>query len=607
MEQHGSNPPAADGDSRQRAIARIFVALAVALPLLSYPLAILPPGWASHRFEFRFPWAELGAVALLVAILRGPRAPLRLPLQAEPPVLALLGLVFAQTLSALINDTEGRLAWMIRSVCHLMLTLGAAHFLRADGLKRIAAAWTFAAVAQVLAVLAQSACGIEEVGAIGNRNFAAGYLALSLPIGVAWLATRARQQAAFSVGWLMGWLWVFNYAALLLAGIAVTRSRGAALALIAVAAAWGLARLKPRARWLAAGIVVIAIAAAAFSPALLQSLKTQWRLDVRPAIWLGTARAIADAPLVGHGPGSFVRAYPAYRPPEYFDRPKAAPITDHAHNEFLETAAETGLLGLAMFLLVIGIGARAAWVAIARAEDPALRALATGMTLGLAVLLAHNLADINFRMPPNQSLSWVGLGFLGAAAGLARAGAAAEFIYELRRFTRLLAGAMAMFLLALGVARPAAADWFQRQGALATASDPQRALHCFLRATSIDRDRIESWRQLGLTAFRLGRQSLALEAMRMAYELAPNYANLSGEIGSLLAMQGRHAEAVVMLARATQLYPRDATSFAKLAKVLLDLNRPQQARDALETALRLDPENPVAKIAAKEMAERARP
>ncbi|MBI5395440.1 MAG: O-antigen ligase family protein, partial [Verrucomicrobia bacterium] len=395
MEQHGSNSSAANGASRQKIIASVFVALTVVLPLLSYPLAILPPGWAINRFDFRFPWGELAAVALLAALLREPRAPLRLPLQAEPPVLALLALVFAQTLSALINDTEGRLAWMMRSVCHLMLTLAAAHFLRASDLKRIAAAWTFAAVAQVLVVLLQTVFGIEQVGTIGNRNFVAGYLALSLPIGVAWLVARARQQAAFSAGWLMAWLWVFNYAAVLLVAIALTRSRGAALALALAAGAWGLTRLRPRARWLVGGIAVIVVAIAAFSPALIQSAKTQWRLDVRPAIWLGTVRAIAEAPLFGHGPGSFVRAYPAHRPPEYFDRPKAAPVTDHAHNEFLETAAETGLVGLAAFLGVIMVGARAARVAIRRAEDPTLRALAEGASLGFITLLVHNLFDIN--------------------------------------------------------------------------------------------------------------------------------------------------------------------------------------------------------------------
>ncbi len=604
MEQHPATLPAANKTSLQSAIALVFAALALVLPLLSYPLAILPPGWVIHRFDFRLPWAELAAVALLVVMCRQSRAPLCLPLQAEPPILALLALVFAQTLSALINDTEGRLAWVLRSVCHLMLTLAAAHFLRADGLQRIAGAWTFAAVVQVLLVLLQSACNVEEAGTIGNRNFVAGYLALSLPIGIAWLASRARQRPAFSIGWLMAWLWTFNYAGVLLVGIAVTRSRGAAAALAVAAAAWGFMRLKPFTRWLAAGAVVIAVAMAAMSPALIKGAKTQWRLDVRPAIWQGTVRAIAEAPWVGHGPGSFIRVYPAHRPPEYFDRPKAAPVTDHAHNEFLEVAAETGAAGLIAFLVVLGAGARAARIAVRRAEDPVLRALTVGMTIGLAALLLHNLVDINLRMPPNQTLLWIGLGCLGAAAGAARMDETSVFTCELRRFTRLMAAVMAMLVLVLGVARPVAGDCLFRRGIIAAVRDPARALDSFLWATRIDPDRIEGWRQLGLTAFRMGMQPLALRAMVMAHELAPDYANLNGELGSLLAMQGRHAEAAALLSRATQLYPRDATNFAKLAKALLALNRVPQARAALETALRLDPENPVTKLVAQEMTAR---
>ena len=164
-----------------------------------------------------------------------------------------------------------------------------------------------------------------------------------------------------------------------------------------------------------------------------------------------------------------------------------------------------------------------------------------------------------------------------------------------------------MFLLVLGIVRPVASDWFQRQGMIAASRDPARALDCFLWSTSTDPDRVEGWRQLALTAFRLGRLPLALQAMQAAHDLAPDYANLNGELGSLLAMQGRYTEAAVLLTRATQLYPRDATNFAKLARILLALNRTPQARAALDVALQLDPENPLVKLTAKEMSQQKRP
>lgn len=65
-----------------------------------------------------------------------------------------------------------------------------------------------------------------------------------------------------------------------------------------------------------------------------------------------------------------------------------------------------------------------------------------------------------------------------------------------------------------------------------------------------------------------------------------------------LAAQGRHAEAEPEFRRAIALAPREAALRRELGLTLLALDRPRDALHELETALRLDPEDPVTQRAA---------
>jgi O-antigen ligase len=590
-------------DRRLLLIQRVYIALAVALPLLSYPLALLPHELAAQRFDFRVPWPELSAVVLLLALLLERNRPLTLPHHGQAIILALFGFLFLQTISALLADTPGmQLGWILRAVSHLILALVATHFLQAPALTRIIAAWTVAAAVEALIVLGQHATGAETVGTIGNRNFAAGYLAISFPIGCAWLATIAQRQQRLSIRWLVWWLIAANYAGLLMVAMVAAESRGAILALALATACWGAMQLRPLARWIVGATACIAIVGFAFSPPVQHSVAKLWKSDVRPMIWLGTVRTIADAPLAGHGPDSFLRVYPAHRPPEYFDRPKAAVVTDHAHNEFLEIAAESGLFGLLAFFAVLAAGGRAARVAVRAAASKELRLLTWGVTVGVAALLLHNLVDINMRFAPNQTLFWIGLGWLGAAMGMARVEQRAPTEYRLRPFARLVAWPVLLFIFVFGVGRPIVSDWCFRQGILAlhegqAARDEElveEAEDDLALVTRIDPDRVEAWRQLGMVAETLHHRELAVAAFRMAHKLAPDYANLNGELATLLALNGQYDEAATLLTRATRIQPRNATNYAWLGYVRLRLGQPGAARTALKEAFRLEPANQLA-------------
>jgi O-antigen ligase len=97
----------------------------------------------------------------------------------------------------------------------------------------------------------------------------------------------------------------------------------------------------------------------------------------------------------GSGAGTFEHAYPLV---EKVDSPG---LLTHAHNDYLETLAETGIpaggaLILAGFGTLIFLFLR--WL---KRRDPFVRGIALGALTGIVALLIHGFLDFNLRIPAN--------------------------------------------------------------------------------------------------------------------------------------------------------------------------------------------------------------
>ena len=113
----------------------------------------------------------------------------------------------------------------------------------------------------------------------------------------------------------------------------------------------------------------------AFDSILLERVTSTERigntLGGRLRNWESGLAAFAERPLLGWGTGNYFVASGHHR-----DAPaKRTTITDHAHNMTVETAATTGLAGLAAYLLLWGLTA-AAVLRLARGAAPREQALA---------------------------------------------------------------------------------------------------------------------------------------------------------------------------------------------------------------------------------------
>jgi len=77
-------------------------------------------------------------------------------------------------------------------------------------------------------------------------------------------------------------------------------------------------------------------------------------VKIRLMVWKGTLNLIRDHPLLGTGPETFAYAFLPYRPVELNQTVEWEFLYNKAHNEYLNLAACTGLLGLGAYLFLIG-------------------------------------------------------------------------------------------------------------------------------------------------------------------------------------------------------------------------------------------------------------
>jgi tetratricopeptide (TPR) repeat protein len=123
--------------------------------------------------------------------------------------------------------------------------------------------------------------------------------------------------------------------------------------------------------------------------------------DVRWAVYDRTLRMASEAPLLGFGLGTYADAFTRFQPPGV----PAGKVVDHAHNDYLQLAAETGAAGVgALAWALVGLGAFALprWL---RRHDPWVRGLVLGGLGALTAVAVHSALDFGLRIPSNALLT----------------------------------------------------------------------------------------------------------------------------------------------------------------------------------------------------------
>lgn len=168
------------------------------------------------------------------------------------------------------------------------------------------------------------------------------------------------------------------------------RSRSGLVALAAAVLIWMIRHGKIK-HILGAALGLAAAAAFLPEPVLSHLLKldlSQW--FTRPSIWKASLQVLWDHPFLGEGLGNFEQGFSRHNFPKFWATNYGF-ASDHAHSEFLEMAAETGLIGLGLFLAALFSGLRLR----SNGESPAREA---GIC-ALSAMSVHCLFDNMLHIP----------------------------------------------------------------------------------------------------------------------------------------------------------------------------------------------------------------
>lgn len=250
--------------------------------------------------------------------------------------------------------------------------------------------------------------GTTPFGPFNNRNYFVGYMLAGLgPCFTLALAGGANRLGRVVVG-LLASAGAF--------AIILSRSRGGALSLVgmlALVALLAIARPRQLAnirRWLRprrlAVLLLFALAGLAW---IGQSVRAQRGLAEvflprqrsaigRIQIWSDSLPMILDAPLFGHGLNTYQWTNFRYRTIWDTSYPQ------HAHNEYLETTVETGLVGAAFCLWFLIVLMRTMWARLRDTEDRWEYAIRLSALASWSGLLAFSAIDFPTVIPATDYL-----------------------------------------------------------------------------------------------------------------------------------------------------------------------------------------------------------
>ncbi|MGE5471026.1 MAG: O-antigen ligase family protein [Bacteroidota bacterium] len=266
----------------------------------------------------------------------------------------------------------------------------------------------------------------EVLGSFGNRNHFAGYMEICLSVGIGLMLARLGSESGDGPArnWRHKLAKVIDFIlspkmrlrmmlVILVIALVLTRSRMgnsgffAAMLVVGVLAIILSRKMAPATVWLITSLVIIDVVIVGTWVGLEKVVDRvketgftqqvgakEESVELRTDVARHSVDLVREFPTFGTGAGSFYNTYLRYRTPR-------ESYWDHAHNDYVELAADNGLVGLGLLGGFVLLTASAAIRILFRRRSSLPRGIAFGSLMAMVALAIHSTVDFNLQLPAN--------------------------------------------------------------------------------------------------------------------------------------------------------------------------------------------------------------
>lgn len=189
--------------------------------------------------------------------------------------------------------------------------------------------------------------------------------------------------------------WLQLSSLIILIAIIFSYARGVWLGLIVGTIFMAILRSRKLLLVVIAGIIVgsmflVFLPSSRFTRRVLETFKSKRPVGDRIYFWEGSLKIIRDYPITGLGWEGFRLVYPRYKPAE------GRQLVSHAHNNFVDVAIDSGLLGLGIFIWLLVTIYKVGFHIFKELGDGYFKGIAWGFLGSLTAFLIAGLSQYNF-------------------------------------------------------------------------------------------------------------------------------------------------------------------------------------------------------------------
>ncbi|MFB0527650.1 MAG: tetratricopeptide repeat protein [bacterium] len=447
--------------------------------------------------------------------------------------------------------------------------------------------------------------GTRSVSTFGNPNFMASFLVLILPvIAVLVVYERAPLKKLF-----LGGLFGVNFF-----GLLVTRTRSAWLGLFVAlifVAFYLILYQRPlvfrNRKWLIflGGLLFLMMLyplrvggqrKVRMATVALDKVKSitdfkQMAYVQRFLIWQAAYSMFRESPLLGHGWGNFEIIYPFHQG-KFLKIKKYSPFRTHAnnaHNEILELASQTGIVGLGIYIWLFILFFKMGIDSYRKLNTEYDKTVALGLLASIFGMLVDNLLNVSLHFPMPALLFWI---WMGLVVGICQRWKVSERRIPIKKFVVYPLGII-VFGIVLFNLRYFRGEIRYFKGFKYAKNDAtlgMAAKECEL-SYNIYPLNVDNNYELGNAYARLGEKEKAIWAYIKGIEANPGYDEIYSNLGIMYGQTNRIPEAIEALSKSIEINPLSVPTRSYLAQVYIGRKEWEKAADQYREILELEPEN----------------